>query len=63
MRREGGVGGGRVNDFKFGTFVGRFKSDGAATVAVKGLNVVHLWERDREVEVKADYLTARHSGQ
>ena len=40
MRR--GRGGG-INDFKFGTFIGRFKSDGAASVAVKGLNVVHLW--------------------
>ena len=26
------------NDFKFGTFIGRQPSDGAACVAVKGLN-------------------------
>ena len=25
------------NDFKFGTFIDRFQSDGAASVAVKGL--------------------------
>ena len=27
-----------VTDFKSGTFVGRFPSDGAASIAVKGLN-------------------------
>ena len=27
-----------LNDFKFGTSVGRFSSDGAASTAVKGLN-------------------------
>ena len=26
-----------LNDFKFGTFAGRFPSDGAASMAVKGL--------------------------
>ena len=31
----GGGGGGGLDDFKFGTFIGRFLSDGAA---VKGLN-------------------------
>ena len=36
---EGGGGGGRgVTDFKFGTFIGRFQSDGASSMAVKGLN-------------------------
>ena len=34
----GGGGGGRsLNDFKFGTFIGRFQSAGAASLAVKGL--------------------------
>ena len=34
----GGVGwGGCLNGFKFGTFIGRFPSDGAARMAVKGL--------------------------
>ena len=28
-----------LNDFKFGTFVGRFPSDGAASIAVKRLNL------------------------
>ena len=28
-----------LNDFKFGTFVGRFWSDGAASMAVKGLRL------------------------
>ena len=28
-----------LNDFKFGTFAGRFPSDGAASMAVKGLSV------------------------
>ena len=27
-----------VTDFQFGTFVGRFQSDSAASMAVKGLN-------------------------
>ena len=26
-----------LNDFKFGTFIGRFPSDSAASIAVKGL--------------------------
>ena len=33
---SGEVGGG-LNDFKFGTFIGRFSSDSAASRAVKGL--------------------------
>ena len=28
-----------LNDFKFGTFVDRFQSDGAASMAVKGLKL------------------------
>ena len=28
-----------LNDFKFGTFVGRFWSDGTTSMAVKGLNI------------------------
>ena len=28
----------KLNDFKFATFIGRFPSDGAASMAVKGLN-------------------------
>ena len=32
-----GVGGGGLNDFKFGTFIGRFLSDDATSMAVKGL--------------------------
>ena len=34
---RGGGGGGGLNDFKFGTVIGRFPSDGAASMAVKGL--------------------------
>ena len=30
-------GGGSLNDFKFGTFIGRFPSDCLASMAVKGL--------------------------
>ena len=33
----GGVGGGGLNDVKFGTCIGRFSSDGAPSRAVKGL--------------------------
>ena len=33
----GGGGGGGLNSFKFSTFTGRFPSEGAATMAVKGL--------------------------
>ena len=29
-----------LNDLKFGTFVGRFPSDGAASMTVKGLNIM-----------------------
>ena len=32
-----GGGGGGLNDFKSGTFIGRFPSDGAASTAAKGL--------------------------
>ena len=32
-------GGKGLNDFKFGTFVDRFQSDGAASMAVKGLKL------------------------
>ena len=28
-----------LNGFKFGTFIGRFSSDGAEIMAVKGLNI------------------------
>ena len=35
-----------LNDFKFATFIGRFPSDGAASMAVKGL-MFHLTVRDR----------------
>ena len=28
----------KLSDFKFATFIGRFPSDGSASVAVKGLN-------------------------
>ena len=38
------------NDFEFGTFMGRFQSVGAASMAVKGLT--WLW--------KASVLTPRH---
>ena len=34
-----GRGGGGLNDFKFGTFVDRFQSYGAASMAVKGLKL------------------------
>ena len=30
------------NDFKFGTLIGRFLSDGAASIAAKGLIYTHL---------------------
>ena len=33
----GGGGRERLNDFKSGTFIGRFPSDGAASTAAKGL--------------------------
>ena len=33
----GGGGGGSLHDFKFGTSTGRFPSEGAAAMAVKGL--------------------------
>ena len=39
-RGEGaGGGGGDLRNLKFGTFIGRFLSNGAARMAVKGLNV------------------------
>ena len=36
---EGGEGGGSLNDFKFGTSIGCFPSDGGASMAVEGLRV------------------------
>ena len=39
MRGGGGGGGGEgLNDYKFVTFIGRFQSDGAASMTVNGLN-------------------------
>ena len=34
---EFGGGGGALNDFKFGTFIGHFPNEGVASMAVKGL--------------------------
>ena len=31
------------NDFKFGTFLGRFPSDGAGSIAVKGLSFLYIF--------------------
>ena len=39
MLTRRGRGGKSLNDFKFGTFIGRFPSDGAASMAEKGLRV------------------------
>ena len=36
LMRVGGVGG-SLNDFKFGSFIGRFPSDGVASVAIERL--------------------------
>ena len=36
---DGGGGEEGLNDFKFGTFIGRFLSDDAASMAVKGFNL------------------------
>ena len=36
-------GGKGFNDFKFGTFIGRFSSDGAANMAVKGLIYIYIY--------------------
>ena len=38
-----GVGGGCLNGFRFGTFIGRFPSDGAARMAVKGLIINYYY--------------------
>ena len=43
LSRDYVKGGKGRNDFKFGTFVGRFSSDGAANLAVKGLKVEWGW--------------------
>ena len=37
LKRSEGGGGGRLNDFNFGTFISCFPSDGVASMAVKGL--------------------------
>ena len=31
----------KIDGFKFGIFIGRFPSDGAANIAVKGLKISH----------------------
>ena len=38
-----GRGGKSLNGFKFGAFIGRFSSDGAACMAVKGLNTLFFF--------------------
>ena len=42
----GGGGGRGLNDFEFATFSGRFQSDGAASMAVKGLRTCALLFRN-----------------
>ena len=42
-----------LNDFKFVTFIDRFKSDSAASIAVKGLNQCFF----KRLDVKTDFLT------
>ena len=41
----GGGGGGGLSDLKFGAFIGHFPSDGAASNAVKGLNIFNYKSR------------------
>ena len=41
----GGWGVGGLSDLKFGAFIGRFPSDGAASIAVKGLNIFYYKSR------------------
>ena len=43
------------NDFKFGTFTGRFPSDGAASMAVKGLT--HRKGEERREEAQCSSLS------
>jgi len=56
---EGGKKG--LNDFKFGTFIGRFQSKGAASIAVKGLTLIHqsmekVWDVRRRSEFLYFYI-------
>ena len=39
-RLRRGVGGGCLNEFRFGIFIGHFLTDGVAGAALKGLSVV-----------------------
>ena len=55
----GGGGGRSLNDFKFGTFIGRFQSDDAASMAVKGLT--GEWEHVSLGSSRTAWLTAHIS--
>ena len=51
MRRERKEDLKKKYDFNFGTFIGRFPSDGAASLAVKGLRLSTMLCRDIEDDV------------
>ena len=38
----------RLYDFKFGTFIGSFQSDGAASMAVKGLKQTNKKQKQKQ---------------
>ena len=46
-----GGGGGGLNDFKFDTFISHFSTDGAASMAVKGLKVYSTQYKQNEERV------------
>ena len=43
-----------LNDFKLGTFIGRFQRDGAASMAVKGLMLHCRLQNDLCIKVGSD---------
>ena len=46
-----------LNDFKFGTFMGRFRNDGAASMAVRGLSFEMFYETQRDLAYAEPKLT------
>ena len=48
--------GGSLNDFSFGTFIGRFQSDGAEIMAVKGLKKIIKKNKNSLDSVKMESL-------
>ena len=47
-----------LNEFKFGTFIGRFPSEGAASVAVKGLRSCLIPPTGNQLKCRCAFISS-----